>query len=124
MTVGLGCAAQMNTTTAPPTTAASADSVHASTVDEGIRPTAPPKFRYGSLLALGDEPADEPVFWLPLEVKLDPFGPIGRVESSKAHDEPEQRHLAAMGSQKGVSQLLGMRVRTVLSLFFCGGLGC
>ena len=96
----------------------------ARTAEERIAPVAPLKFRYGSELALGDEPAEEAVFCPPLEVKLSPLGPIGLVESVKAHCAPLQRHLAPMGSQKGVSQLLGIRVRTVLSLLLWGGFGC
>lgn len=49
---------------------------------------------------------------------LPPFGPIALVPSENLQSSLLHRHLAPIGSQKGVEQSEGIRVRSVPSLFF------
>ena len=66
----------------------------------------------GLKLLIGDEEVEAPAGLPPVPppVKLALLGPIGRDPSVKAQVLEVQMQLPAMGSQKGVEQLVGTRV--------------
>lgn len=110
-----------NTLPTPATTpTTTAPSVHTNAANP-VLPNSPSAPLNGTYDGVGVPVSDPPV---PPPVKFAPLGPIGRDSSVNWHAEDVQRHLAPIGSQKGVLQLAGRRARRgVPSTEAWGGFG-